>query len=352
MRFWFITAVSVVLLLSASCTNYGPKTLNKDQLDYGRSIGDAWKDQMLANIVKLRFIDMPVFVDVGQIVSGYSIETSVQGMIGFSNNLIGGDGQSLGVEGRYTDRPTITYMPKTGEDYLRSILEPVEPRALLTLILTGYDPDLLLSWGVESINGVKNHSTGEKSSQIADPNFVEFVQLLSELQQAGAIGFEIENDPNTKHDMVFIFRDRNLDEATRNKRQRARELIGINTDIQKLRVLYSPFAMEDDVLAIHTRSILQMLLTMAKFIDVPPEKVSRAFPGYSFSPGMTRPFHVYTSREKPDVAFASVKYYDDWYWIDHDDLPSKKAFTLMLFLTTLTNRADTENVPVLTIPTN
>lgn len=76
---------------------------------------------------------MPVFVDVGQIVSGYSIETSVQGMIGFSNNLIGGDGKSLGVEGRYTDRPTITYIPKTGEDYLRSLLEQVEPLLIASL---------------------------------------------------------------------------------------------------------------------------------------------------------------------------------------------------------------------------
>lgn len=76
---------------------------------------------------------MPVFVDVGQIVSGYSIETSVQGMIGFSNNPIGGDGQGLGVEGRYTDRPTITYIPKTGEDYLRSLLEPVEPLLIASL---------------------------------------------------------------------------------------------------------------------------------------------------------------------------------------------------------------------------
>lgn len=51
MRFWFIMAVSAVLLLSASCTNYVQKTLNKDQLNYGRSIGDSWKDQMLANMV-------------------------------------------------------------------------------------------------------------------------------------------------------------------------------------------------------------------------------------------------------------------------------------------------------------
>jgi hypothetical protein len=342
----------MMILSSVSCTNYGPKTLNKDQLDYGRSIGDTWKNQMLVNLVKLRYIDMPVFVDVGQIVSGYSIETSLQGIAGFNNNFLGVDSQSIGVEGKYTDRPTITYTPKTGEDYLRSILEPVEPRALLTLILTGYDADLLLTWAVESINGIKNYTTSKSDTLTPDPRFIEFVHLMSNLQQAGSIGFEVENDPNTQHDIFFILRNRNLDDRARDKRRRARELLGIDANVNKFRVLYSPFAIDDDVIAIQTRSILQMLIAMAGFVDVPPDKASRALPGYIISPGMPRPFRVYTSQTKPESAFASVKYYDDWYWIEHDDLASKEVFTLMLFLTTLTNRVDTENTPVLSIPTN
>ena len=40
------------------------------------------------------------------------------------------------------------------------------------------------------------------------------------------------------------------------------------------------------------------------------------------------------------------------YWIEHDDLASKRVFVLMLFLTTLTNKGSDENQPVLTIPTN
>ena len=340
------------LLAQSGCTNYGPKTLHRDQLGYGRSIGDTWKNQMLANLVKLRFLDMPVFVDVGQIVSGYSIETRVAGSLGFNDSLVGGDSQVIGAEGRYTDRPTITYKPKTGEEYLRSLLEPVEPSALLSLVQADYDAEVLFTWAVESINGVQNFQAQEGKTQAAEPRFVEFAKLLSELQDSGAVGFKLEQDPATRHDVVFFFTDKNLDEATRRKQRRARELIRLDHQRQEFRVLYAPFSPADDVLAIQTRSVLQMLLAMAKFVDVPPDKARRALQGFNLAEGDSWPFRVYSSPEEPADAFANIRYHGDWYWIDHDDLTSKRVFVLMLFLTTLANQPSDESQPVLTIPTN
>ena len=130
-----IIAVCVVL---AGCASYGPKSMNRDQLNYGYSIGENWKNQMLANIVKMRFVDMPVFVDVGTIVSGYSIETSVNGRLGFGDSFTGGNSQGLGAQGKFTDRPTITYMPKTGNDYPQ-----IHPRTGITQKPAGFDPGRL-----------------------------------------------------------------------------------------------------------------------------------------------------------------------------------------------------------------
>ncbi len=107
-----IVVIGLCAILAA-CSSYGPKSMDRDQLDYGNSIGENWKNQMLANIVKIRYVDMPVFVDVGTIVSGYSLSTSVDGRVGFNDSLIGGNSSGLGASGTYTDRPTITYMPKT-----------------------------------------------------------------------------------------------------------------------------------------------------------------------------------------------------------------------------------------------
>jgi len=343
------TSLSVAL---AACTSIGPKTMDRDQLDYGRSVGDNWKNQMLTNLVRLRYVDMPVFVDVGQIVSGYSLETQLSADVGFSNSFTGGDSQGIGAGGKFTDRPTITYMPKTGEAYLRSLLEPVEPRALLSLVLAGYSSELLFTWAVESINGLKNYSVVAGKARRADPEFTEYVKLVQELQDAAAISFELENDPKTGHDMIMVLDNDGLDEATLANRKRTGELLGLNPEKSRYRVMYAPYASDDGILAMQTRSIIQMLVALSGFIDIPPEKRSYASRGYELPSGVTRPFHVFSGPNRPEEKFAQIKYKGDWYWIENSDLRSKRVFTLMLFLTTLTNYAGDQNAPVLTIPTN
>ena len=70
-----ILLVSLSLFTFASCTSLGPNTLAKDRFDYNEAISDSWKEQTLLNIVKLRYADMPLFVEVASIVSGKTLET-------------------------------------------------------------------------------------------------------------------------------------------------------------------------------------------------------------------------------------------------------------------------------------
>jgi hypothetical protein len=348
-----VVSVGFVILL-ASCGSYGPRSMDRDQLDYGNSIGENWKNQMLANIVKLRFVDMPVFVDVGAIVSGYSLSTTVNGRLGVSDNLIGGNSQGIGASGTYTDRPTITYMPKTGDDYLRAILEPVAPTSLLALIQAGYSSELLFTWAVEAINGVHNWSVSRRGSNgggSADPEFIEYVALMQELQTLGAIGFELTSDEDEKNGIILRLKKQGLPESTIKKSRRAAEIIGLDPEREQFHVIYAPFKSAPDTLSIQTRSVIQMLSAMAGFIDVPAEKAAYAAPGYDVSGTSLRPFQVRSGKDRPDESFAQVKYQGYWYWIDNSDIGSKRVFTLMLFITTLTNQANDANAPVLTIPT-
>lgn len=344
-------AISALTLLVAACGSIGPRTMDRDQLDYGASIGDNWKNQMLVNVVKMRYLDMPVFVDVGSIVAGYSLETAVNGRIGFSDSFTGGDSQGLGAAGRFTDRPTITYMPKTGDDYLRSLLAPVEPKNLLALIQVGYNAELLFTWAVEAINGIHNYSVTLDNTLQAAPEFFEVTSLIRELQIHGIIAWEVVTDPGSGQDVLLVLNPLGPDSDLLDERERLAVLLGLNPELDRFRVVYAPARLGDDVLAIQTRSVLQMLGAMSGFVEVPPDQARQTAPGYRMAGGSERPFHVYSGPDRPDASFASVRYGDYWYWIENHDLLSKRVFTLMLFLTTLTNQPSADSGPVLTIPT-
>ena len=83
-------------------THAGPKTGSADRFDYATAIGESWKQQTLLNIVKIRYMDLPVFLDVSSIVAGYSIETSgnLGGQLSSSGAILG-DSLSLGASGKF-----------------------------------------------------------------------------------------------------------------------------------------------------------------------------------------------------------------------------------------------------------
>ena len=86
-----IAAALICTLALAGCQSFGPHTVATDRFDYSSAIADSWKQQTLLNIVKLRYLDLPVFVDVASVVAGYSLQTGigVSGMLSTGNAIQG-----------------------------------------------------------------------------------------------------------------------------------------------------------------------------------------------------------------------------------------------------------------------
>src|SRR4029077_11211873 len=145
-----------------------------------------------------RYMDLPVFVDVSSIVSGYSMQTgvTVNGTVS-STRAIQGDFANIGGQAIYTDRPTITYVPMTGEKFLRGLITPIDPKNVFFLLQSGYAADFILSLAVESLNGVRNRSTAGGTIRDADPEFIRALSLLREVQAAGAFGMRVEENKST-----------------------------------------------------------------------------------------------------------------------------------------------------------
>jgi hypothetical protein len=107
---------TLMAILCTACSSIGPATLPRDRFDYSSALADSWKQQTLLNIIKLRYMDLPIFVDVASIVSGYQLQTTVSaaGTASVEPSSIPtlGSFVNAGAQGTYIDRPTITYTPE------------------------------------------------------------------------------------------------------------------------------------------------------------------------------------------------------------------------------------------------
>jgi hypothetical protein len=95
----------------------------RDRIDYGSSIGDSSKQQTLLNIVKLRHTDMPIFLEVAQVIAGYQLQSTIGSTFtaGNFNAAVVGPFMATGsatAAGTYTDRATVVYQPLTRVDFL------------------------------------------------------------------------------------------------------------------------------------------------------------------------------------------------------------------------------------------
>jgi len=127
---WWVLQ-GAILLAMAGCTSLGPGTVTRDRSDYTAAISDSWKHQMLFNMVKIRYGDAPVFLDVTSVISQYQIAGQINVGATFNNHPFSSS-QTLGTMGQYVDRPTVTYTPILGDKFARGLMSPVPPSAILT----------------------------------------------------------------------------------------------------------------------------------------------------------------------------------------------------------------------------
>ena len=61
----------------AGCAGIGARTVARDRLDYVSAISESWKRQTLLNLLKTRYQDAPIFLDVASVIGQYALEQEV-----------------------------------------------------------------------------------------------------------------------------------------------------------------------------------------------------------------------------------------------------------------------------------
>lgn len=357
------TAIGGLILAAVNltgCAGIGPKTVARDRFDYVLAVSESWKQQTLLNLLKTRYLDAPIFFDVASVINQYSLEQEVG--LGVSGEFYNKGEPSfispeIGVRGRYTDRPTITYNPLMGENFARSLLKPIPNASILLLVQSGYPIDQVFRICIQAINGLKNRFSTRLGGRKADPEFYETLTLLREIQMMDGMGFRSRLFDG-KETIVISFREPKT-EAQAMKLKRVLHLLGLEADAREFRVVYGAFAVNEKEIAILSRAIIQIMSEYAAYIEVPPSDIAE---GRVYAPKQESVetetrfpplIRVHSGASRPEDAFVAVRYRNHWFWIDDRDPDSKGAFYFLMVLFSFTERGEGKQVaPILTVPTN
>ncbi len=344
-------------LLSAGCTHVGPRTIPRDRADYSGSISESWKRQTLINIVRLRYLDPPIFVDVGQIVAGYTLESSLSaGATLPENPAFGGNTATLGGAMKWTDRPTVTYTPMTGDKFVKALMTPITPESVFFTVESGWPADALLFITVARLNGLKNQEMSVKGLTTADPRFLRALELLRQLQLSGSVGMRIKQNSQKAQSTIVTIRSKDVTEQAFDQARELRQLLGLSPEATELNLVFGAASANDRELAMQTRSLLHIMGLLAAQVEVPVEHVAegRATPGVFEAEKLGGPalrmVRILSSKSKPAAAYVTVPYRGHWFWVDDRDIKSKRTFAFMMMLFTLADTGEKQALPLITIP--
>ncbi|MDF1584937.1 hypothetical protein [Marinimicrococcus flavescens] len=346
-------ATALLLAVSLTGCSLGPAVVQHDQLGYAAALSEAGKRQTLLNVVKLRYADVPTFVSVNQLVSAYTM----QGGIGLGSNIFTdairlGEDVSIGVNGSFSNTPTITYTPIRGREFARLLLAPLEPGELFGLLLAGVPAELVLGLGIHSLGNLRNEKSGATGSVPAHPQFIEAAGLTGQLLDAGLLSVRIE--PNGIASRVHLLFEGGTGNGTVDPREaRLRKLLGLDAESREFKVAYAMGEPTPGVVNIRTRSLVEVLGQLAADVAVPSSDVEegrtyamRSQPRPPMQPQIT----VENGFFAPSDAYVRVDYNGRWFWIANDDLPSKRIFSFVMLLFSLAQQTRPGQGPIITIP--
>ena len=365
-------AAALIAGATGACSSIGPPTVTRDRSDYGAAIGDSWKQQTLLNIVKLRYGDFPVFMEIAQVIAGYQLQTTVGAGVSaqnFNAASIGGPvavGGSVAAAATYTDRPTVIYAPLTGNDFIKKLMTPIPPAAVLFLLQSGYSATLVMPIAVDLVNGVTNESRRAGMTRPGDPDFARLTRLLYELQLANALQIRIERSKDNAETAVIGFPPTHVGPDILAKTAEVRRILRLGPPVRAYQVRYGGWSGKPDEIAIVTRSMLQVMLELGILAQVPESDIAggRATPGAAGPPSAGSSsavapaaaaaplLNIRSSASPPPESYVAIPYKGRWFWIGEDDIRSKSIFTSVMLLFSISDVGVRAAPPVVTVPAN
>ena len=356
----------LALLASGCATGLGPKTIQTERPDYNQQIVRTGDEQMLLNLVRLRYNDTPLFLELGTVVAQYGYTASLNAA-GQLTSHPGTSQANLGLGLGYSETPTITYTPLSGADYAERMLTPIPLDSLMLFNQTGWSQERLMLVVVQRINDVFNAPTATGPTPEIPPNYQTFLKLaenLRHLQTAGLVGMnwearDNEKQPPGRNPQFWVRPPADTNSPLAADEALVRRDLELNPGQQSFRLTAFPFERQPNEVGIRCRSLLGVLYYLSQSVEVPaPHRaaglvtITRDEHGQLFDwsqvTGMVMTIH--SQKERPSNAVVAVKYRDWWFYLADNDRNSKATFSLLNILFSLQSASASGKSPVLTLP--
>jgi hypothetical protein len=344
-------------ILLAGCQSIGPKAMRATTQPYNESVNSVRDEQLLLNIVRLKYRDTPSFLEITSISTAYerSAGLGVEGQLrqGVNNN-----GLLLRPNLNMSERPTITFVPMQGDRFAKNLLTPLPVEALVYLSQSGWSAERILRVCVQRLNRVRNAPTASGPSPLEAPEYEQFQQLaahLRALQQADGIFLTPSSDKVAgTAELVFAPEWTTSDQALAFK-----AALGLNPALDRFPLIPGLTQIDDRSIAISTRSLLGVLFFLSQSVEVPEEAIVAGVVTTTLHPNgqvfdWTSVYHdlfrVQRSDREPALAYQKTRYRDHWYFIADSDLHSKSTFFMLDLLFAIQSGDSRSLTPILTLP--
>jgi hypothetical protein len=407
---WVLTAV-LATGLAGGCS-FGPRQLEKTRLPYNEAVKTTTEEQLLLNIVRLRYTDTPSSLAVTTIATQFELQKNIS-LVPFFTSAGADINRSFAAvlpqaALQAADRPTVTLTPQDDQEFTRKLFTPLTLEGVLYLAKTTWPIETVFRLYLENLNWVSNAQTASGPTPKTPPTFLEFLQgvrALEALQEREQIAFVVEEreepqgstlPPNsvTAKDIVeaakegFEYHKDDKDGTWTLIKKKQQPLVKIHpaavnspemqtvaqmfhlkpglakydVEVDKLDpfpVNYPPEGVK--VLDLETRSLLQVLFFVAKGVEVPPEHVQagvvavtvdaagQVFDWQQVTQGLFRVCWAKGHKPPPD-AHVAIKYLDYWFYIDKRDQDTMSTFSLLVEVARLESTGKTGLGPTLTLP--
>ncbi|MFO0867161.1 MAG: hypothetical protein U0744_21405 [Gemmataceae bacterium] len=403
--------ILAMVLTPIGCA-FGPRILEKERTRYNEAVKITTEEQMLLNIVRLRYNDSPTNVAVSTIASQYAFEKSIKAVPFFAatGDVIPTAFSTVlpDVELLAANRPTISFTPQDDAEFSRRMFTPLTLEGFTYLTKTSWPVSTMFRVWVEKVNWVPNAPTASGPTPKEKPNFEEFlhaVKMLQTLEDRDEFNFFVEEkveevsgpikvDNVTSSSVVDAVKNnmefrKDADGKTMTLVKKTKEpvirihpralesfevqeferVFGLQPKLGKYTLeveAMDPYRANQPkegakILDLELRSLLQALFYVSQGVDIPPEHAALGLAtitrdhdgrGYDYGKMLEGLFRVRSccGKQKPCNALVSVCYKGCWFYIADDDQDTKATFALLVGLARLDQSSRPGAGPVLTLP--